>query len=265
MFKNTCTQKTIENEINKDLQVLTSWTNKWRLTLAAHKCAFIQFKKYNQKTNETNINSTPTKKRKRTVKKTNINTPVQLNLMLDNQPLKQEKVYKFLGIRFDECCKFDQQINHIKGVVSDRLNVLKILSHRSWKLSLANRKQLYCSLVRSVIEYSSFLLPILTQKLLNLVNTIQNNALRIILNKKRTDKISIVELHKLADIESIESRLQRLRVDFLYKALSSNNPLISEIVVDYMNYSGGRLLKFRSLLDKANLRLMMGNARVVGS
>jgi hypothetical protein len=97
------------------------------------------------------------------------------------------------------------------------------------------------------------------------VNTIQNNALRIILNKKRTDKISIVELHKLADIESIESRLQRLRVDFLYKALSSNNPLISEIVVDYMNYSGGRLLKFRSLLDKANLRLMMGNARVVGS
>ena len=189
---------------------------------------------------------------------------MKLNLILNNQILKEEKVIKFLGIRFDEFCRFDHQINYIKSVVSDRLNLLKILSHRSWNLSLANRKQLYCSLVRSVVEYSSFLLPIISNKLLNLVKTIQNNALRIILNKKRTDKISIIELHELVDIETIDARLQKLRVEYLYKALSSNNPLITEIVNDYINYSGGRILKFRSLLDKANVRIMISSLKVRG-
>jgi hypothetical protein len=37
LFRNTCKTETIESEINKDLAKLSSWTNNWRLTIAANK------------------------------------------------------------------------------------------------------------------------------------------------------------------------------------------------------------------------------------
>lgn len=47
MFKGRCTKKTIENQINKDLEVLAQWANKWRLTFATHKSFYMCFKKQN--------------------------------------------------------------------------------------------------------------------------------------------------------------------------------------------------------------------------
>ena len=62
-----------------------------------------------------------------------------------------------------------------------------------------------------VIEYSAFLLPILTKKLLAIITVVQNNALRIILHKKKSDKVSINDLHLIAQMEPLEDRLHKLR------------------------------------------------------
>ena len=142
----------------------------------------------------------------------NISKPYKIKLIANQQELPYEKVTKFLGIRFVEFCKFDHQIMHIKSVVTERLNILKVLSNRSsrshsWCLSLENLKQLYFSLVRSVIEYSAVLLPILTLKLIAIITVVQNNALRIMLHKKRTYRVSIHDLHLLAQMEPLEDGL----------------------------------------------------------
>ena len=158
LFRNTCKTETIENEINKDLAKFSTWTNNWRLTIAANKSSYMCFKKFKLDEKEKSV------KRKREVKDTNINKAYSLNLKVNDKSLPNEKVVKFLGIRFDEYCRFDHQIKHIKSVVTDRLNILKIISHKSWNLSLTTLKQTYISLIRSVIEYSSFLLPVISEK-----------------------------------------------------------------------------------------------------
>ena len=81
-------------------------------------------------------------------------------------------------------------------------------------MSIENLKQLYCSLIRSILEYSAFLLPILSNKLIDVLKVIQNNALRIILKVKLTDKIKIDELHNLTKVEPIEIRLENQRQQY---------------------------------------------------
>ena len=137
-----------------------------------------------------------------------------------------------------------------------------MLSHRSWCISLENLKQLYFSLVRSVIEYSAFLLPILTQKLLAIITVVQNNALRIMLHKKRTYRVSIHDLHLLAQMEPLEDRLDKLRKEFFRKATSQDNPLICELIEDFFNYSIFiHSHKFKSILDNIGIDYLMEDIR----
>jgi hypothetical protein len=255
MFRNTCQAKTIESEINKDLKRLSDWMNQWRLTIATNKSSYLCFKKYNL---EKSIYTENDRKRKIEYKNSNISKPYKLKLYVNKQELPYEKIIKFLGIRFDEYCKFDHQIMHIKSVVTDRLNILKTLSHRSWCLNLENLKQLYFSLIRSVIEYSAFLLPILTKKLLSIITVVQNNALRIMLHKKKADKVSINDLHILAQMEPLEDRLHKLRNQYFLKATFQDNPLIVELIEDYFNYSlFSHKHKFDSILDDINVQTLI--------
>jgi hypothetical protein len=117
IFRNTTKDQTVEREINEDLLRLTSWTNKWRLTLATHKCSYMCFKKF--KLNETVDQQS--KKRKRPIKATNISKSLTLNLYINNNVIQYEPVVKFLGIQIDEYCRFDHQIKHIKSVFEQTL------------------------------------------------------------------------------------------------------------------------------------------------
>jgi len=71
----------------------------------------------------------------------------------------------------------------------DRLNIIKILAYKTWQLTKQTLIQIYNVLIRSVIEYSAIIAPIISVTNLNTLQIIQNNALRIILNKPKTTRI----------------------------------------------------------------------------
>jgi len=71
----------------------------------------------------------------------------------------------------------------------DRLNIIKILAYKTWQLTKQTLIQIYNVLIRSVIEYSAIIAPIISVTNLNTLQIIQNNALRIILNKPKTARI----------------------------------------------------------------------------
>ena len=132
------------------------------------------------------------------------------------------------------------------------------MSHKSWCLNTTTLKQLYISLVRSVIEYSSFLLPVLSEKLINTLKVIENNSLRVILHKKLSDKISIEDLHQMASIERIETRLENLRKVYFRKAAAHKKPLIAETILDHFKYTiFSQKKRFDSLLDNLDLDFLM--------
>ena len=154
---------------------------------------------------------------------------MNLNLRLNGARLPEEKVVKFLGIKFDEYCHFDHQIAHIKSVVMDRLNLLKVISHKSWQLSLINKRTIYLSLVRSTMEYSAFLLPILSKELIQTLKVIENTALRTILNITVMDGLSNEYIHEATNVECIKERLNKLKSEISKDANSKIEAINEEI------------------------------------
>jgi hypothetical protein len=99
----------LEKRINAYLIKLEHWANKWRLSLAPHKCQYIVF--------------------------TNKHTIDDFRLMIYGQPLKMVDDPKFLGIRFDSKLKYTNQIDHIINSCNKRMGILKTLSSKFWNIN----------------------------------------------------------------------------------------------------------------------------------
>jgi len=125
---------------------------------------------------------------------------------------------------------------------------MKILSHKSWLLSEKTLIQIYNVLIRSIIDYSAILSPIISKTNLNTLQIIQNNALRIIFKKPLTTRTTIDWLHEKAKLIRIETRMINLRKRYIYKAVENKNPMILELIYEYLNFKGGRNLSINTML-----------------
>ena len=135
----------------------------------------------------------------------------KLNLRLNNTLLKHDNNPTFLGIRFDNHLTFNNQIKYLKQTCNKRLDIIKILSQNSWKLSPKSLINIYYTLIRSVIDYSSIISPVICKTNLKQLQIIQNNALRTILHVKKIEHLNIDELHRRAGVDKLEIRFKELR------------------------------------------------------
>jgi len=91
-------ENTASKNINSHLNNLFSWTKKWRLKLATHKCSYLVFSNGNQNESE------------------------KLNLKINNVKLRADNNPTFLGIRFDNHLTFKNQVNYLKETCMQRLH-----------------------------------------------------------------------------------------------------------------------------------------------
>jgi hypothetical protein len=215
--------------VNDHLIRIEEWLDKWRLKMAVHKCRQIIFN--NQKS-----------------------SPKDLEVKLYGTKIKREKEVMFLGVVLDERLNFKAHIDLVKKKAISRLNIIKTVSHRSWKLSKSTLINLYTSLIRSVFEYSAILAPRLSNQLKNQLQIIQNNALRSILhrhfNRTTGKNTTIDELHRLASVPTVIDRLATLRNNYLAKSIDTANPIILRAITEYNAFAGGRILATPTLLDE---------------
>jgi hypothetical protein len=214
----------VSKKINQHLDKIQSWLNLWRLKMAPHKCNYLVF---------TNSNRDDSN---------------ELNLILNGTKLTTDNSPTFLGIRFDHHLTFNNQIEYLKKTCMDRLNIIKILAYKTWQLTKQTLIQIYNVLIRSIIEYSAIIAPIISAANLNTLQIIQNNALRLILNKPKITRTRIEYLHEEANIDMIDTRLTTLRKRYVLKAIHNNNPIIKDTISEYLNFSGGRYLNHKTLL-----------------
>jgi hypothetical protein len=202
----------INNKINENLTKLEEWLNNWRLKMAPEKCSYMIFSKN---------------------KKTGYNE--KLNLIFYNQsiPMEADNNVRFLGIRFDKHFSFKNQIKYLLDTCADRLNVIKVLAHKSWNINKETLTNIYKSLVRSIIDYSIYLYDILSDTNKLAIQRIQNKALRIIHNIKFDDHISTKQLHEIGQIETIEERARYINEKYLTDNIKNNNPLINKLIDEY--------------------------------
>ena len=179
------------------------------------------------------------------------NESPNLDIKLNGHKLNYDNYPKFLGIRIDNHMTFKNQVSYLKETCIQRLNILKILSHKSWMLNVTTLIQVYNVLIRSVLEYSSILVPALANCHMNTIQIIQNNAFRTILKKPITTRTRVQDLHKSAKVEMLKNRFESLNINYVQKAISSTNPIIIELIDDYKKFSsGGRVLTTKTLLCK---------------
>ena len=73
------------------------------------------------------------------------------DIKLYGDKLEKMREIKFLRINFDQYLSFKGQVESIMAKFIDITNIIKVLSHKSWKLDKSTRINLYKSLVKSLI------------------------------------------------------------------------------------------------------------------
>jgi hypothetical protein len=88
-----------------------------------------------------------------------------LDIKLFGENINKSDNPTFLGIRFDKYKSFKNQLDYLKEACMKRINVLKVLSNKSWGLIKHTLTQVYNSLIRSLLEYSSIIYPCFLQRI----------------------------------------------------------------------------------------------------
>ena len=89
------------------------------------------------------------------------------------------------------------------------------------------------------------------------LQTLQNSSIRIChrirYDKKDNKMISTENIHKIANIKYIGERCETLKKKYISNAISTNNPIIIELIKEYKNYAGGRIISHKTPLCNAEL------------
>jgi hypothetical protein len=102
----------INHKLKKYMGELELWLKNWRLNMQPKKCNFMLFNK--------NSNSKLAGK---------------INIELLNEKIPSIDQMKFLGINFDTGLTFNKHVKELKKKCNNRLNIIKIISNKSWYLT----------------------------------------------------------------------------------------------------------------------------------
>lgn len=198
--------------VNSYLKKIEKWLCKWRLKMAPSKCNYTLFA-------PTIVNLTKHQKL------------LSSSLMMFGEQIPYEANPVSLGIIFDEKLNFSAQVKRIKNKCSSRLNLIRILSHKSWQLNKSTLLTIYQAMVGSVLDYSAFILPRLSENLRTTLQAVQNKAIRIIFRKRPGTKT--IYLCRLANLVLLSDRMHYLNIKYICKALISENELILSLFKEY--------------------------------
>jgi exonuclease III len=190
------------------LKEVEDWLCKWRMKMAPSKCNHTIFSQKNGNRNK-------------------------FGLRFFNEPLPYEKCPVTLGVKFNESLSFEAQVKNTKAKCISRLNIIKILSHKSWKLDKSTLVSIYKALVGSVLDYTAFLSARLTDKLTKSMQAIQNRAMRSIFHRPRDE--STDELCRLSGLTRVEERMKALNRSYFLNAFINKNELVTGMMRDYVS------------------------------
>ena len=150
-------------------------------------------------------------------------------------------------MHIDRSMNFSECVDGIKVKCNARLNIIKILSHKSWNLTDKTQCNIYLSISRSIIDYSSIIFELLCETKKKSIRSIQYHALRYAMRKPL--KFSHSELLESSKVCSIDKRCKDLNEKYFENAFKYNNELVMETCKNYINwYPDSRMPKQKTIL-----------------
>lgn len=137
------------------------------------------------------------------------------NLKLNGQDLAVQSEHKFLGVTFDSKLTFLAHIKNLKVKCIKSLNLLKVLSHKSWGADRDTLHRIYAAIVRSKLDYGCVVYGSARKSVLKVLDPVHHQGLRSITGAFRTSPVE--SLYVEANEWSLERRRFYLSVSYAFR------------------------------------------------
>ena len=209
-------EKRAEKLIQKHLDSLSEWCNKWKIKLNPSKTQVGLF--------------------------TNSNNTKEITLNLGRVPLTVSNEIKFLGLTFDRKLTWRHHIDNVRHRMWLRINAIKAISGRNLGMQSKTLIHLYKMWIRPIALYGAPAYYSAAKKHINKIQVIQNSALRIAL--RRTRRTHIEDLHQEGSLTPLKAEAVRSSHRFIEKKVDDSliQRLLIEhrIMLDYDRYRKAR-------------------------
>ena len=182
--------------------------------------------------------------------------PRNLQLAVNNNQIAQTTSAKYLGLWFDDKLTWKVHIFHLLRSCNSRLNLLKKVSGTKFGAHRTTLLQMYNTLIRSKLDYGSSIYATASKTLLQKLNILENQALRIATGTLRSTPISSlhvdcnqIPLHLHRKYRAISHLIQITTVENLPLHTSSPIPLTAPYAASNFHHS------VRAQLDDLNIQL----------
>ena len=200
-------QGNLTSTAQRYLNQLSKWLYINRLQMNASKCSYTIF---------ANGNSSP-----------------EFNFELNGTKIGHEKHPKLLGSELDQRVSFCRNVDVVSRKCASRLNIIKILSHSSWRLDKRTLLNIYRALIGSLIDGCAFHHATMAKATLAKLQTIQNSAIRTIFRLPRDTPTA--NLNAISGLGSVSGRLRFLCNQHLCSAVINRNPLITNLIDQFLD------------------------------
>ena len=177
-------KKEAENSAQSLVDIVASWSKKWKLTLNADKCEACFF-------------STSTKEASWSPK-----------IIIDGKTIKHEPTPRLLGVTLDRTLCFNAHVENTTKSAASKLKVLAKLAYADWGCNKFELFRIYQAIVKSRLDYAApAWQPWLSDTQFNKLEVVQNKALRLITGQTKSTRVDA--LRHEAGTESYKTHASR--------------------------------------------------------
>jgi ribonuclease HI len=179
--------------LKQNLQILSTWCKDWGFQISPTKTQGIVF----------------TRRRKLLPER----------LFIGKDPIDFTNNIKYLGVIFDKRLTFTEHIKNVVDRCNKRFNLLKCLAGTSWGTGKKSLLIVYRGLIRSILEYASFIYTNVSKSAFHKLELIQNKCMRLICGAYQSTPVAAlhVELGELP----LHLRFQFLNTLYAIKCVSA--------------------------------------------
>lgn len=127
----------------------------------------------------------------------------------------------------DNKLTWQKHIHQIKAEATKSLNLLKVLSSTSWGTDRRSMLRLYQSLILPKIDYGSIIYSSSKEKLLQALEPVQNNALRLALGAFKSSPVASLQCE--TSIPPLKFRRQKLILNHFAKIMNNRHHPLFQI------------------------------------
>jgi hypothetical protein len=214
--------KIITNSLQRHLEMIVKWCNKWGFSINSAKTNSITF----------------TRRRYEHI-------PLKIN----SQVIVDRKEVKFLGLIFDSRLNWEKHIDYIDKKCKPRLHLLRSLNASGFGSNKKTLLLIYRALIRSVIDYGIELYHTASVKSFNKLNSIQYQSLKIICGATNSASLSSLqnECGELPNCLKQEETMLKHAV----KIISKPNNITNGVLKKYpMMRNPNKLRKFQPVFKQ---------------